>query len=124
LGELLLAVDERRRRRRQVAAPPRRNVDRRDRGVLREDGCLEALKIGAGVEPERLGERAPRVLERFECVRLPAAAVEREHQLPPQPLSKRILLDGSTDRRHDLPMLAECERGLELLLESVDSQRL
>jgi hypothetical protein len=124
LGNLLFPVDERRRRRREVAAPPRHNVNRRDRGVVREDGRLEALKIGAGVEPERLGERAPRVLERVERVRLPAAAVEREHQLTPQPLSERVLLDGGMERRHDLAMLAERERRLELLLESVDSQRL
>ena len=121
--ELFLAVDERRWRRGQVAAA-RRDCDRGDRRVMSEDRLLQPPQLRPRLQPQLLLQHPPRLLKALERVRLPAAPVEREHQLRPQPLSERILLDGGTELRHDLAMLAERERRLELLLESIDSQRL
>ena len=124
LGELILASDERRRRRGQIAEAPADDRNGRDRGVVREDRLLEPPKLGPWLEPQLVGEHAARLLERVERIRLAAAAVERQHQLPPQPLPERVVRERRTKRRRELPMLAEREPDLEVLLERVDAQRL
>ena len=124
LRELVLAADERRRRRGQIAAAPADDRNGGDRGVVREDRLLEPPKLRPWLEPELVGEHAPRLLERLERVRLAAAAVERQHQLPPQPLPERVIRERRTERRRELAMLAEREPDLEVLLERVDVQRL
>ena len=124
LGELLLAADERGRRCGQVASPPAADRDGGDRRVMREDRLLEPPKLRPRLEPQLVGEHAPRLLEGLERIRLAAAAIERQHQLPPQPLPERIVRQRRPKRGDELPMLAERERRLELLLERVDAQRL
>ena len=124
LAELVLAADERRRRRGQIAAAPADDRNGGDRGVVREDRLLEPPKLGPRLEPELVGEHAPRLLKRLERIRLAAAAVERQHQLPPQPLAEGVVRERRTERRRQLPMLAEREPDLEVLLERVDVQRL
>src|SRR5207344_3017693 len=114
-------TDERCRRRGEVAASPAddRNVD--DRWVVREDRLLEPPKLWPRLEPELVGEHAPRLLEGLERIRLAAAAVERQHQLPPQPLPERVVRQRRPERRCKLPMLAEREPDLKVLLERVDA---
>ncbi len=124
LGELLLATDERRRRGGQVAAAPRRDRGGGDRGVVREDRLLQPAQLGAWLERHLLGEHAPGLAVSLERVGLAAAAIEREHQLPPQPLPERVLLERRSKRGDDLAMVSERERRLELLFERVDSKRL
>ena len=124
LGELLLATDERRRRGGQVAAAPRRDRGGGDRGVVREDRLLQPAQLGARLERHLLGEHAPGLAVSLERVGLAAAAIEREHQLPPQPLPERVLLERRSKRGDDLAMVSERERRLELLFERVDSKRL
>ena len=108
----------------QIAAAPAVDRDGGDRRVVREDRLLEPPKLRPRLEPQLVGEHAPRLLERLERVRLAAAAVERQHQLPPQPLAERVVRERRAKRRRELAMLAERERDLELLLERVDVQRL
>ena len=91
---------------------------------MREDRLLQPPQLGPRLEPQLVGEHAPRLLERLERVRLAAAAVERQHQLPPQPLAEGVVGERRAERRRELAMLAERERDLELLLERVDAQRL
>ena len=91
---------------------------------MREDRLLEPPELGPRLEPQLVGEHAPRLLEGLERIRLAAAAVERQHQLPPQPLPERVVRQRRTERRRELPMLAEREPDLEVLLERVDVQRL
>ena len=124
LGELVLASDERRRRRGEIAAAPAVDGDGGDRGVVREDRLLKPPKLRPRLEPQLVGEHAPRLLERLERVGLAAAAVERQHQLPPQPLAEGVVRERRTERRRQLAMLAEREPDLEVLLERVDVQRL
>ena len=124
LDELVLAADERRRRRREVAAAAAGRGDHGDRRVVREDRLLEAPELRSRLEAQLVGEHAPCLLERLERVRLPPAAVERQHQLAPQPLPERVVCDRRAQRRDQLPVLSERERNLELLLERVHTQRL
>src|SRR5256885_3145534 len=70
-----------------TAGPPAR---RPARGCLKhlvvgKDGSFELLQGGAGLEPELAGERPAALSVDLECFRLPAGAVEGEHQLSPQP---------------------------------------
>ena len=124
LAELVLAADERRRRRGQITAAPAIHRDGGDRRVVREDRLLEPPKLRPRLEPQLVGEYAPRLLEGFQRIRLAAAAVKRQHQLPPQPLSEGVVRQRRRERRHELSMLAEREPDLEVLLERVDAQRL
>ena len=124
LGELVVAADERGRRRREVAATPAAGREGGDRRVLREDRLLEPPELRPRLEPELVREHAPRLLEDLERVRLAPAAVERQHQLPPQPLAERVVGERRAKGGHELAMLAERERDLELLLERIDVERL
>ena len=123
-AQLVLAADERRRERREIAAAPAVDRDGRDRRVVREDRLLEAPQLEPRLEPQLVAEHAPRLLERLERVRLAAAAIERQHQLPPQALPEGVVRERRAKRRRELPMLSERQRNLELLLERVDAQRL
>ena len=124
LGELVVAADERGRRRGEVAATPAAGREGGDRRVLCEDRLLEPPELGPRLEPELVREHPPRLLEDLERIRLAPAAVERQHQLPPQPLAERVVGERRTKGRHELAMLAERERDLELLLERIDVERL
>ena len=53
---------------------------------LAEDRGVELLQARARVDPQLVDERAATLLERIECLRLPARAVERKHQLLPEAL--------------------------------------
>ena len=124
LAELVLAADERRRRRGEIAAAPAAGRNGGDRRVVREDRLLEPPELRPRLEPQLVREHAPRLLEGLERIRLAAAAVERQHQLPPQPLPERVVDERRAERRRELAVLAEREPDLELLLERVDVQRL
>ena len=82
---------------RKVTVPVGTCVARRpggggERFVLREDGPLEPAQLLAGLEPELARRAAAAVLVDGERVGLPAAAVEREHELAAQALAQRVLL--------------------------------
>ena len=123
LGELRLAADERGRRRRQVAAPLWCHGDGRDRRVVSEDRLLEAPQLRAWLERQLLQEHLAGLLEHLERVRLASAAVEGKHQVPPQALAERALLQRSADGGHQVGVLAERESRLEVLLQRVELQR-
>src|SRR5581483_4680770 len=91
-------------------------------GVVREDRVLDPPELRAGLEAELVDVDPPGRPVRLERVCLPAAPVEREHQLAPEPLAERAFVDRVLELGDDLPMLAERERGLEPLLERVDPQ--
>ena len=91
---------------------------------MREDRLLEPPQLRAGLERQLLREHTPRLVEGLEGVGLAAAAVEREHQLSPEPLAEGVLVERRANRGDDLAMLSQRERRLELLFERVDSKRL
>ena len=57
-------------------------------------------------------------------VSLPAAAVEREHQLAAQPLAEHVLGDQRLELRHQLVMAAERQVGVDAILERREPQLL
>ena len=66
-------------------------LDRRARlgaepGLLAQDRPVQLLERRARVDAELLVQRATRVVEDLERVALAAGSVEREHQVPAQPL--------------------------------------
>jgi hypothetical protein len=124
LRELLAAIDERRRGRWDVAASLGGNWDRGDRRVVHEDRLLKAAQLRPGLEREPLAQQAPRFLERLERVDLSTAPVEGEHQLAPEPLAERVLLERRAQRRHELAVLPERERGVEPFLDGIQAERL
>ena len=60
-----------------------------ERCVLNQDRLLQPAQCGARLDPE-LVERGPRAAVGLERFRLPARAVEREHQLAAQALAVRV----------------------------------
>jgi len=93
--------------------------DHGDRRVVRKDRLLDAPELRSRLEAKLVGEHAPCLLEGLERVRLSPAAVERQHQLAPQPLPERVVRDRGTQGRDELAVLSERERHLELFLERV-----
>ena len=59
----------------------------RERGVLIEDLALERAQGRAGFQPERLGEDAPRSVERDERIVLSSEGVQAAHEQRPRPLA-------------------------------------
>src|SRR5204862_6847660 len=73
--------------------------------VVTQDRALELLELRARLEPELLDEDAATLAVARERLRLPARPVEREHQLPAQLLSQRLLCDERLELR-DEPLVA------------------
>ena len=113
---VLLAAEQRRRRHRQ----PHRRRDRRGRGellVLVQDRAVKRLQLGARVDPELVHERRARRCVRVERLRLPARAVEREHQLAAQALPQRLLANERLELADELGAAAALEVGVDPRLE-------
>ena len=83
---------------------------------------LEPLQRGAGVEPELVAEHIARVLERLERIRLPARAVEREHQLGAKALTERVFDDEPLELENDLLVAAEVELDLNPLFDDCQAE--
>ncbi len=71
-----------------------------ERGVVREDLIVEALQLGARLDPDLVHEPGARRPVGGERIGLPAGAVEREHVLRVQVLAERL-------RRHEPLELAD-----------------
>ena len=77
---------------------------------------MEAPQFGAGRDAEFPGKHTPGICERGQGVALPAAPVEREHELAAEPFPQRMLTyqPSKLDRR--LGVLAKREHDLDTLL--------
>src|SRR5262249_8372051 len=78
-----------------------------------QNAQLELLQHRSGVDPELLGEQPTPALEHLQRVGLPAAAIQRKHQLATQPLAERVLGDERLQLRDQLVMSAERQVGLD-----------
>ena len=94
--------------------PRRRQVQAR---VLAEDAQFELHQRGSRVDTELLDKRPAPALERVQRVGLPAAAIEREHQLAAQALAEQVLADERLELRHQVVMAAERQIGVDSILE-------
>jgi hypothetical protein len=95
-----------------------------ERGVLVEDGVLEALQTWARLDPELRDQPFPRRAVRLERLRLPAGAVQRDHQLAAQALSVGVLSGQRLQFADDGGMSAQSERRLDPLLDGEEAQLL
>jgi hypothetical protein len=58
--------------------------------IVPQDGLLQLPQAGTRFEPQLVVQHPPPCAIGLQRVRLPSAAVEREHQLGPQPLPHRV----------------------------------
>ncbi len=101
------------RRRRRGDGPAGRGEIR----VVLQDRPLEPLQRGVGLQAELVVEPPPKAGVGGQRVRLPAAAVQGEHQLPAQPLAQRVLGAQRLELADDLGVGAAAEVGVDPLLE-------
>jgi hypothetical protein len=87
-----------------------------ERGVLRQNRPLEVLKILARLDAELVHESRASLQVDVERVGLAAAAVEREHELRTESLSKRVQGEKRLEVGDDLGMPPEPEVGFDLRL--------
>ena len=78
---------------------------------------MEVLEPGAGLDAELLDERRASGAVRSERIGLPPRPVEREHQLPVEPLPERLLIDQRLELRDEVAMASEEEIGVDALFE-------
>jgi hypothetical protein len=92
--------------------------------VLHQDRAFERHERRARLDPEVVVEHVAYSLERVQCVGLPSGAVEPEHQLAPQALPVRRVRDGLLQPDDGGCLVAACELGVDLGLESLQAQLL
>ena len=109
-------------RARRGAPPPVGGEDQRR--ILREDRPLELLQLDAGLEPELVVQAVPRLPVHLEPLGLPAAAVEREHQLGAKALAERVLGAERLELGNERQVAAERELGVDPLLDRGQPQLL
>ena len=80
-------------------------------GSWRSTAVSRAWRSRAGIEAQLLAEALLGLRIRRQRVDLPARAVQRQHQLPAQPLVEGVGRDQLLQPPHHLPMLPEGERG-------------
>ena len=95
---------------------------RRQLRILPQHLPLELLQLRRGVEPELVGECEPRGAVDLERLGLPAAAIEREHQLAAQSLAERVGGDQGLELADERRVAAELELGVDPLLERGEAQ--
>src|SRR5262249_48756697 len=67
----------------------------------------------ARLDPELFAEERTRLAVRRERLRLPAASIERQHELTPERLPERILLQETADLRHQLRVPTKGQLGID-----------
>jgi hypothetical protein len=77
---------------------------------------VRVLHLLAGLRAELVQEVLPGVAERGQCLGLPAALVQRDHELRAQPFAQRELLDQPGQVRDERGVLAASQLDLDPLL--------
>jgi hypothetical protein len=95
-----------------------------ERRVLAEDGRLELLQLGPGVETELFGEDLAALLEDAKCLGLTAGPVQGEHELPAQALPEGVFRDQRGELGRHAPVVAEGEVRVDAVLEGCKPQLL
>ena len=113
--------------RRVVARPPRRRfaVEKGVEGrILYEDGSLELLQRNARLEAQLDVQVLARLPVHRQSFGLPAAAVEREHQLRAQAFTQRLLRDRCLELAHQRRVPAERQLGVDALFHGGEAKLL
>jgi hypothetical protein len=101
------------------ARRPAREIE--PRGVL-EDLAFQAAELGIGLQPQLLGQLPASVLVDAQRVRLPARAVQGEHELAAQVLAVRVARHQRLQLPGERGMTAEREIGVDALLQRGHAQ--
>ncbi len=89
--------------------------------ILIQDGGLQLAQIGPRLDPQLLRQYASGALERRQRVALPAAAIQREHQLTPEPLAERMRGHERLEFGNQLGRSARGQVGVDPVLEGDDA---
>ena len=89
-----------------------------------EDHRLQPAQLRAGLEPELLDQEPAALAHDLERVRLAAGAVERQHQLPAQPLAQRVLGHERAQLADQVGGVAARQLGRQPLLDRLQPQLL
>ena len=92
------------------------------RGVAIEECDLELLQPRARVKPELLRQRLPEVLVDLQRFRLAVRAVQREHELRPHPLPKRVSLHQRGQLANNVALAPERKIRVDALLQGAQMQ--
>jgi hypothetical protein len=95
-----------------------------ERRVVAEDPLFELAELRAGFDAQLVREVAPHLLVGAEGVGLPATAIQREHQLRPEPLVEGMGGRGVFQLRSRLACTAQLQQGVEPALQRLDVQGL
>src|SRR5262249_46361908 len=85
---------------------------------------VDLLEPRARLDAELIDERAARLVVALERVRLTAGAVEREHQLAPQPLPERELIDERLEFADEVAGAAQLAACVDAVLDGVGAELL
>jgi hypothetical protein len=111
-AELALATDEH-------PTPITSRLAALQRRILTEDLLLELSQRGTRLEPKLIAQRAPRIAVGRQRLSLTARAVERQHQLGPQPLAQRMKHHKRLELADQLRITRENQVRLDPPLERV-----
>jgi hypothetical protein len=98
---------------RPLGGLPRNGCFQLQRGVLPEDRPFELLESRTGLDSELVHEHSAGSLVGLQRLRLPAGAIQRRHQIPPQAFAERVLGDQFLELPDQLVLAAECEVGVD-----------
>jgi hypothetical protein len=101
---------------------PRHGRRSGDPGVLAQDRPLKLLERRARLRAELFDERRTCGAVGLERVRLPARAIEREHELPAEPLAEWVLADEGLELRHEVRVAPESQVGVDAALERLEAK--
>jgi len=87
------------------------------RRVLPQNRLFETLQRRTRVDPEFFDELLPRFPVDVERFGLTSGAVQRQHQLAARPFAERVLAAEQVELANQSGMTAECELGLDPVLE-------
>jgi hypothetical protein len=115
-----------------TSAPARRSVEIVARAVgerhpadlvaLLEDRGLQLARRGRRLEPELVAQPAAQLRRGSQSFGLPARAREREHQLDPEALAKRMVDDEGFEAPDDLVVMTDAQRGFDVGLDRDEAQ--
>ena len=92
--------------------------------IVGEDRLLQALEIGSGTQPELGVERPHRLAVGVQRLPLTPGAVQRQHQLPVQPLAQRLTRHQHLQLGHELDPATQRKVGLHTVLDRRRAQLL
>ncbi len=114
-GEVREVVRQPHRRRRRAFRLPRDHRSGQRRRP-HQDRLVQRPQLSGRVDAQLLVQGPVELPERLQRLRLPAAAVQREHQLPPEPLAQRVVPRQREQLRHQVRVVAQRELHVDPLL--------